>query len=318
VTEYIFSVSTRQVRDPRISAEARYLLILIRSYANGDTLETYVSPLTLQRVAGIGEHKRQKLQAELMRAGYLECSQTIGKHGRRGRMLYTLKSNIKAARSNLELGENTDKERLFDHFRSKDAVKQRVSAVPQFHRHGDTVAPNTSENPICSNLSAASGNQGKMNHQVFIAGARAPMSLSPVQRHGDDLNPSPFERKPNVSPKHQRWREQRILGRAKTTVTNRGAFVRASLEKFVTNEAQEIVAWLRDRATDWFCRLGYTNIGDLSEELKGAAASFDLPYDADTIDSAIEAARLKWIEQESARQERQVGTGPSTGRGPVV
>jgi hypothetical protein len=83
-------IPARFLKDPRISADAKALRVLIGAYADGRTGVTFVHSKTLEEVLAWGRRRRERAQAELEEAGWLRLSWKRGMHGRWARRIYAL------------------------------------------------------------------------------------------------------------------------------------------------------------------------------------------------------------------------------------
>lgn len=107
-----------------------------------------------------------------------------------------------------------------------------------------------------------------------------------------------------VSERIWQWAATRILGRAKTPPRDPAAFLRRSWPRFLAAFDDEVVEWLEEEA---LTLLPHESLADAADHLKSRAAEHDLPYDAPSIDHAIERATRRLEKHLRLKSEITVG-----------
>jgi hypothetical protein len=84
------AIETDFIRNDRLSHGARFLWILLKSYAGPDSPRPFPSTFTLRKVMQVARETLGKYGAELIAAGYMAKEQRTGKAGKFSTNLYTL------------------------------------------------------------------------------------------------------------------------------------------------------------------------------------------------------------------------------------
>ncbi len=88
--DFIVRVRARFLKDPSISAAAKFLWVLLTAFADGRTKRTYVKGKTLDDLLHRSRQSREAVQRELIAAGYLRLEVERGPRARWGRRIYVL------------------------------------------------------------------------------------------------------------------------------------------------------------------------------------------------------------------------------------
>jgi len=86
--DYFVRTPARLLKDPRISPGAKLLRVLIAAFADERTGRTYVSPRRLDTLMCCGRNRRQRLQNELLAAGWLRMERERMANGHLGKRIY--------------------------------------------------------------------------------------------------------------------------------------------------------------------------------------------------------------------------------------
>jgi hypothetical protein len=83
-------IPARFLKEPTISPNAKVLRAAIGAFADGKTGVTFVQPKKLEKTLSWGRRRRERAQAELVKAGWLRLKLRRGAHGRWARRIYEL------------------------------------------------------------------------------------------------------------------------------------------------------------------------------------------------------------------------------------
>lgn len=88
--DYYARIPARFLKDPNVNPDAKLLRTLLAAYADERTSRTYVGPKTLDRLLRCGRKFRERLQRELIAAGWLRVERERLSGGYFGRRFYIL------------------------------------------------------------------------------------------------------------------------------------------------------------------------------------------------------------------------------------
>jgi hypothetical protein len=88
--DYYARLSARFLKDPLISPDAKLLRALLAAFADERTHRTFVSPRRLDTLLRCAHKYRERLQRELVAAGWLRLERERQHDGRLGRRIYVL------------------------------------------------------------------------------------------------------------------------------------------------------------------------------------------------------------------------------------
>jgi len=104
--------------------------------------------------------------------------------------------------------------------------------------------------------------------------------------------------------KNWQWAAARIVARAKTAPRDPVAYLRKSWPRFLAAWPEEVVEWLEEEAVELLPR---QSLADAADMLKSRAAEYDLPYNPETIDVALDRALRQLEKQRRLQSELRVG-----------
>jgi hypothetical protein len=88
--EYFARTPARFLKDPNISPGAKLLRVLLTAFADERTCRTFVTPRRLDRLMDCEHKYRERLQRELVAAGWLKLEGDRKPNGHLGRRIYCL------------------------------------------------------------------------------------------------------------------------------------------------------------------------------------------------------------------------------------
>lgn len=275
--EFICQVASSVAKNPSLSLAARgfyNLMLALADYKTGDVPERF-SPTDIEKLAGCSRRARLLLEEELTQAGLLrsEIEMITTRRGSyKGRKVYWVKTYAffdgSKSEQSTELSQSAPAQQLTSRSSTAHFIDSRKTEPSNLSKITDLSSETTNHHPEDDRME-----DDRIAHPVD----------NPALPRGKEQDPQ----------KRQAWREETILGRAKTTPSNTQNYLRASLPKFLANEAEEIMAWLAQKGLELWASDPTMPWADVADELKQAAASRGLPYSPETIDEAIRRAHAR-------------------------
>jgi len=184
---------------------------------------------------------------------------------------------------------------------------EKPGSMPGSSQAGSQAGSQAIASPQSSSHPQSTGQRSKSSPQA----PREAGDEAGPRRPADDSIPALLKRLqnqfPDLSDTRFRWAVDQVRKRAKTPPRS-AAFFQRAIPTVLENLPAEVGGFLARRAEEM---LGNNHaVGDIAGELKQLAAANDVPYGADLIVDAIEAAEACLRRRRAVESEMRAGNGP--------